>query len=312
VVEDLVMVRVVGETMKGLGWFLVAALLLLALGCSSSPAPTVSASSGPAVDQPPASKTTAVPQPDVFVAMGPIVVEQQLDVTALRDGVVTELTVDVDSPVKKGQLLARLDDRQLLAEREAGEHKLRSIDADVKNWESEVKMRQVDLQRSEELLKAGIDTQQQVDHDRYNVEATQHEVDRERENLLNARSNLHALDLELETTHIVAPFGGVVARRYIRQGQRVSSGDKLFWVTAVEPLQVRFTLPEQYSRALKLGDELALTSAASQSETASARVIHVSPVVDPASGTVEVIAVLAKPSGFRPGMTASIRVSGKP
>jgi len=84
--------------MKGLGCFLVAALLLLIPGCSSAPAPTVSASSRPAVDQPPAPKAAAASQPDVFVAMGPIVVEQQLDVTALRDGVMSELTMDVDSP----------------------------------------------------------------------------------------------------------------------------------------------------------------------------------------------------------------------
>jgi RND family efflux transporter MFP subunit len=133
-------------------------------------------------------------------------------------------------------------------------------------------------------------------------------VDRERENLLNARSNLQSIQLELEKARITAPFNGVVARRYVRQGQRVSSGEKLFWVTAVEPLQVRFTLPEQYSRGMKLGDQLALTPAAAPGESASARVIHISPVVDPASGTVEVIAVLGKQSSFRPGMTASIRV----
>jgi membrane fusion protein, multidrug efflux system len=297
--------------MKGFGSVLVVIFVLLMLGCSSSPSRTVTASSGPVVDQPPPSKAGANAQPDVFVAMGPIVVEQQLDVTALRDGVVAEISVDVDSPVKKGQLLALLDDRQLVAERDAAEHKSRSIDADVKNWEAEVKMREVDLHRAEEMLKAGIVTQQQVDHDRYNVEATRHEVDRERENLLNAHANLQALELELEKTRIIAPFSGVVARRYVRQGQRVSSGEKLFWVTAVEPLQVRFTLPEQYSRSLKLGDEIALTSAF-QSGTTSAKVIHVSPVVDPASGTVEVTALLVKPSGFRPGMTASISVPKNP
>jgi membrane fusion protein (multidrug efflux system) len=294
--------------MKRLGWFLLVAVVLVMLGCSASPTPTVSAAPGPAVDQPAPSKTPSASQPDVFVAMGPIVVEQQLDVTTLRDGVVTELAVDVDSPVKKGQLLASLDDRQLTAERDAAEHKLRSIEADVKNWETEVNVREVDLRRSEEMLKAGIITQQQVDHDRYNLTATKYEVDRERENLLNARSNLQALQLELEKTRITAPFAGIVARRYVRQGQRVSSGDKLFWVTAVEPLQVRFTLPEQYSRALRLGDPLTLTPAASPGETADAKVIHVSPVVDPASGTVEVIALLGKQSTFRPGMTATVRV----
>jgi RND family efflux transporter MFP subunit len=298
--------------MKALGWFVVAAMVLITLGCSTSPMPTVSAAPSPVVDQPPPSKMPTTSRPDVFVAMGPIVVEQQLDVAALRDGVVTELAVDVDSSAKKGQLLARLDDRQLTAERDAAEHKLRSIEADVKNWESEVKVREVDLHRSEEMFRAGVNTQQQVDHDRYNLTATSYELDRERENLLNARSNLQSLQLELEKTRITAPFAGIVARRYVRQGQRVSSGDKLFWVTAVEPLQVRFTLPEQYSLALKLGDLLTLTPSASQGATAEAKVIHVSPVVDPASGTVEVIAVLGKQSTFRPGMTATVRVPKAP
>src|SRR6516165_9604046 len=169
--------------MKVLVWVPIAGFALMSLGCSSPQTPVVSAAASAPVDQPPAAKPATSTLRE-FVAMGPIVVEQELDVTSLRDGVVSELLADVDSPVKKGQLLARLDDRQLLAEREAAGHKVRSIEADVKNWESEVQMRQVDLHRSEELLSAGIVTKQQLDHDRYNVEATQHEVDRESENLL--------------------------------------------------------------------------------------------------------------------------------
>jgi RND family efflux transporter MFP subunit len=294
--------------MKGLGGFFSIACLLGSLACSSSPPATPAALASAAVDPPPTGKLVAAPAQDVFVAMGPIVVEQQLDVTALRDGVVTEIDGDVDSPVRKGQLMAMLDDRQLLAERDAAEHKVRSIEADVKNWEAEVKMREVDLHRSEELFKSGIQTQQQVDHEQYNVEATRHEADRERENLLNARANLQAIELEVEKTRITAPFSGIIARRYVRQGQRVASGDKLFWVTATEPLQVRFTLPEQYGRGLKVGDQIAVAAEASTRGNAAAKIVHISPVVDPASGTVEVIAVLLNSSGFRPGLTASVRV----
>ena len=292
--------------MKVLVWVLIASCGLMSLGCSSPPTPVVSAAPSAPVDQPPAAKPATSTLE--FVAMGPIVVEQELDVTSLRDGVVSELLVDVDSPVRKGQLLARLDDRQLVAEREAAEHKVRSIQADVNNWESEVKVREVDLQRSEQMLKDGIETQQQVDHDRYNLTATRYELERERENLMNAGSNLQAIELELEQARISAPFNGVVARRYVRQGQRVAAGDKLFWVTAIEHLQVRFTVPERYSRSLKVGDQVSLTLATGQGETTSAKVIHVSPVVDPASGTVEVIALLGKQSLFRPGMTASIHL----
>ena len=297
--------------MKVLVWALIAGFGLLSLGCSSPQTPVVSAAPSAPVDQPPAAKPATSPLAE-FVAMGPIVVEQELDVTSLRDGVVSELLVDVDSPVRKGQLLARLDDRQLVAELEAAQHRVRSIQADVNNWESEVKVREVDLQRSEQMLKDGIETQQQVDHDRYNLTATRYELERERENLMNAGSSLQVIELELEQTRISAPFNGVVARRYVRQGQRVAAGDKLFWVTAVEHLQVRFTVPEQYSRSLKVGDQVSLTLATGQGETTSAKVIHVSPVVDPASGTVEVIAVLGKQSLFRPGMTASIHLPKTP
>lgn len=290
------------------GGFFVMAVLAATVGCNSSAPPHNTSATDAAVSQTPPPRKVSANNNDAFVAMGPITVEQQLDVTALREGIITALDADVDSAVRKGQVLARLDDRQLLAERDAAEHKVRSIEADVKNWESEVKVRQVDLQRSEELLKAGIVTQQQVDHDRYNMEATQHEVDRERENLLNARANLQAAELELEKTRIAAPFAGIVARRYVRLGQRVVSGDKLFWLTATEPLQVRFALPEQYGRDLKLGDPLVLSPTSAQGESGTAKIIHLSPVADPASGTIEVIASVVKPASFRPGMTASIRI----
>jgi RND family efflux transporter MFP subunit len=295
--------------MKPIASLFFAVLLMMTSACSST-APVAAAPASSAVDSPPPLAPPPTAQPAGFVAMGPIVVEQQVDLAALRDGVVTELRVDVDTPVKKGQLLARLDDRQLLAERDVANHKLRSIEADVKNWEMQLKVRQVDLERSEAMLLHGINTKQQVDHDRYNVTATEFELDRERENAQGARSGLQSIELELEKTRITAPFQGMIARRYIRQGQRVANGDKLFWVTAVEPLQVRFTLPEQYSRRLKRGDEVEVTAGSGSST--SAKVTHVSPVLDPASGTVEVIAVIQKHSSIRPGMTAAIRIPPQP
>ena len=41
------------------------------------------------------------------------------------------------------------------------------------------------------------------------------------------------------------PFNGVVSQRYVRLGQYVNIGDKLFQVTGTSPMEVRFTLPER-------------------------------------------------------------------
>ena len=70
--------------MKILRWVLIAGFGLMLLGCSSPQTPVVSAATSAPVDRPPAAKPAPSPLAE-FVAMGPIVVEQELDVTSLRD-----------------------------------------------------------------------------------------------------------------------------------------------------------------------------------------------------------------------------------
>ena len=130
-----------------------------------------------------------------------------------------------------------------------------------------------------------------------------------RELLNTSRQEERSLELELEKASITAPFDGLVARRYVRVGQSVSKGDRLFWVTAEAPLRMRFTLPEKFIGHLKKGEELPLTSPDAPQEKHTAKVIEVSPVVDPSSGTIEILAELVGARGeLRPGMTANVRL----
>ena len=93
---------------------------------------------------PPVARITVATQPapedGMFVASGPIVVENQVDVAALREGVIDAILAEPNTHVRKGQLLARLDDRQISADLDAASAKTRSIKADLKNWEAETKV----------------------------------------------------------------------------------------------------------------------------------------------------------------------------
>jgi membrane fusion protein (multidrug efflux system) len=210
--------------------------------------------------------------------------------------------------VRKGALLAQLDDRQILADRDAAQAKVKSLEADVQGWVYETKVLQSDLDRAEAMSKAQLITPQELDHARYKVQADKYETERSRQNLINAQDSLRSLNLELEKTRIVAPFDGVVARRYVRVGQKIATGDRLFWITATAPLRLHFTLPERFAGHVNVGEQLAITLADTNQKSVS-RVISVSPVVDPASGTIEVVSELVKPpSEARPGMTASIHL----
>jgi len=246
------------------------------------------------------------------VASGPLIVEHQVDVAALREGVVATILAEPGTQVKQGQLLATFDDRQLSADLEAARAKTHSFEADLKNWQAETKVLESDYERAKKLWDAQIIAKEQLDHARYKFESDQWDVQRAEHLLVNARQTEKSLELELEKTRITVPFDGVVARRYIREGQNVMKGDRLFWVTAEAPLRVRFTLPERFVGHVKRGTQLTLTTPELSEEKRTVRIIEVSPVVDPSSATIEVMAELVGNSGqLRPGMSANILVTNQ-
>jgi len=292
---------------------LLLSLALALIGCGEPKPLTVNASS-PQAGIPAAPATApqpAAPADESYIASGPVVVENQVDVQAQREGIVSQVFGDTGTTVRKGQLLALLDNRQLGAEKEAARARMRSSQADEKNWEAESKVAEVDLERAEEMWKSQLITKQALDHARYKVVSGKYEAEREHESARNAEAMLQSLELEIEKTRIVAPFEGVVGRRYVRAGQKVAVGDRLFWVTATAPLRVKFTLPERFLGRIKNGQQVEVSAAIAENQKHMARVIQVSPVVDAASGTIEVLAELIGPAGnWRPGMAANIQIDG--
>lgn len=293
---------------SGLALLAMFGVIVLLPGCSSNLTPADAATTLAAR---PAAETTRPPQlaPADYIASGPIVVENQVELAAQRDGVVAEVFVETGAPVKKGQLLARFDDRQLTADRDAAAAKARSTEADLKNWEATLKVAQTERDRSEQLWKANIIAKNQEEKAKFQYEATEFEVQRQREDVKNAQETLRSLEFELEKTRIAAPFDGVVARRYLHAGQDVAKNDRLFWISAVAPLRVKFSLPEAYLGQVRKGTELIVVTSAAPGEVHQARVVLVSPVVDPSSDTIDVTAELQGTSPtLRPGMTANIRL----
>lgn len=311
------MVAMAGEVHVRKHWLavsLIAALVISATSCGRNNPETVSAGSSsptPASIATPAEASAVKAAP--LVVSGPLIVEHQVDVDAQRDGIVTRILAEPGQRVRTGDLLAQLDDQQLSADLEAARAKTRSVEADLKNWEAEAKVMQSDYERAKKMWDAEIITKEQLEHAQFKAESEQWDIQRVRELLTNSRQAERSLELELDKTRIRAPFAGLVARRYVRAGQQVAKNDRLFWVTAEAPLLLRFTLPERFLGHIHRGQQLSLTSPDLPDEKHMAQVTAVSPVVDPASGTVEVVVELMGNSGqLRPGMTASVRLDALP
>lgn len=281
---------------------------LILAGCSAGE-PTSASAAPPPEKASTVSAPTSTARPDEYQVSGPLVVEHQVDVETEREGIVTKISADVGTRVRKGQVLAELDNRELLANRDTAADRVRAIEADGKNWSAQLDIDKADLVRAEAMWKADLITKEQVEHARAKVVSSKFEVEREVNNAQTARDQLRAIEVELDKTRIVAPFDGVVARRYIRLGQKVAVNDRMFWVTETSPMNVRFTLPQEFVGKVKSGDPVQVFWPDDPARKYSAKITQLSPVVDPASGTIDVQARVAEPAGdLRPGMTVTVTV----
>lgn len=282
---------------------------LAAGGCGGTE-PAASAVPSATTSPAPAPKTVPPENADTsFLVSGPIIVEHQVEISAQRDGLVARVLFDAPSRVKAGTVLARMDDQQVTANLEAARAKSRSIAADLRNWQSEAEVLKADYGRQQNLWKLGLTSQEQLEHAKYKAESDQWDIQRVQETLNTAHQEERSLELELEKTRITAPFTGLIARRYVREGQAVTKGERLFWVTAEAPLLMRFTLPEKYFGRIQRQQQFDVTSPNIPGEIHAARVKQVSPVIDPSSGTFEVLVELTgEHGGLRPGMTANLKI----
>jgi membrane fusion protein, multidrug efflux system len=295
---------------------MIAAALLCA-GCDSHPA-AVDASAAPAsspapaklASEPPATSTTEMPASSAFTTTGPLVAEEQADIAAERNGRIVSINARIGDRVKKGQLLAQLDDRLLKSARDSQKARMGSAQAQFREWQAEQLTAEADLRRADAMRDAKIISVENWEHAKYRVDETIAEVSRFREEAAAAESDLTAANVQLEQSRIVAPFAGVVGRSTVRPSQEVKPGDVLFWITGEAPLQVLFTVPETAMGAFAPGKVLDLTTADYPELHQQGRIARVSPVVDPASGSIQVIGAVVHPSRLlKPGMTMQVRLA---
>ncbi|MFQ5694630.1 MAG: efflux RND transporter periplasmic adaptor subunit [Terriglobia bacterium] len=303
--------------------WLVAGMLAVALagaGCGGQSEAeadkTTTASQAAAPAQPSGESAPATPEESgqTLEILSVLSVEQEVDLLARRDGIVVEIARDQGSRVQKGMVLARLDDQDLLAQLNRARADLHVARSNVKYNEAEVRARQAAYRRAQEMHELGLNSDADLEEAEFKAKGAEYDLESWRAVVDRTQAEIHLLELELEKTRIHAPFSGVVARRYIRFGQNVLKDQKCFRLTQLAPLQVRFLVPEAAARRPRVGDWLEVVALGNSQRVYRARIRKVSPVVDPASGGIEVMAELthADLEVLRPGMGVHVLWSLSP
>lgn len=276
---------------------------------SADPAAPVAAATEPAVPPQPAASGSVSGGATRFVTSGPLVAENQADLSFDRDGLVVEINARVGDRVRKGQVLARLDDRAAQAECKARAARVASLKDQVREWQAEELADRADLQRATVMLQDHIRSREDWEHTKYKLDEVIQEVARYQQDSLAAEADLQSAQVALDQTRLVAPFDGVIGRSSIRLAQEVKKGDVLFWITAEAPLEVLFTIPESLMSSFQRGSPLLLTTSDYPHLRQRARILRVSPVVDPASGSIQVVGIVEDRSPLlKPGMTMQVQL----
>jgi len=293
---------------------IAAAVVFFAVaGCGDSPAPSTSSAASP---PPPAPANSAPATPDSFAPrpadaagiLSVLSVEHQVDVGTQMDGVVVSIDKDEGSPVQFGDVLGRLDDRDLQMELVKANDDLKVSQNNVLYKEAELKAKSAALKRQQLLRDSGLSSQADLEEAEFEAKAADYDLKGWRAEVESSEAHIRQLELQIDETQLRAPFSGVVVRRYIRVGQVLAKNDKCFRVSQLAPLLVQFQVPESSGQKPAEGAPLQLRLADNPARTMAARVTKVSPTVDPASDSYDVTAQLTGQdlASLRPGMAVRV------
>jgi membrane fusion protein, multidrug efflux system len=262
--------------------------------------------SNPATANPPASASPERTKAGDILSV--LTVEHQVDIAAQRDGVVTAISKDEGSAVKTGEILAQLDDRSLQMELIKANDDLQVEDNNRKYKEAELKAKSAAYHRQQQLRALGLSSDADLEAAEFQEKAAEYDLHGYEALVESGHAEINRLQLEADQTRIHAPFSGVVVRRYVREGQAISKGDKCFRVSQLAPLQVQFQIPESSGRRPAVGAPVELSLVEDSARRLNAHVVKVSPTIDAASDSYDVLAQLAGPtiSDLRPGMAVKV------
>jgi membrane fusion protein (multidrug efflux system) len=254
----------------------VAIMTIVSYGCSGRQATNSHFSMPPTPVE--TAKATTQTVIDKFDAVGTIEADDAISIVSEIDAAVVSLPFDEGSAVKRGQLIAQLDDSQLAAE--------------VARTDALRAQNQATFDRVKSIVEQGAGTPQDLDNAAADLKV--------------AEANLALAQARLAKTLIVAPFSGIVGVRHVSVGSFVRMGQEITELANIDNLRVSFSAPESYMPQLNRGADVAICTNADSSQV-TGKIIAIEPMIDPDTRNAKVVArVPNHDRKLRPGMSASI------
>ena len=239
-------------------------------------------------DQLPRVRVAAVKRKDISVpifATGTIFPQHESKIGPKISGTLEAVYVDEGDEVTKGQILAKLDQENILIGKRQCEASVRVAQAQLK----EAQLQEANL-RKEKARLANLHEKRAISQQRYDDIVTAHSMAVTRLEILAAqivssKENLAMAEQKLKDSVIVAPFSGTIVKRLVNRGEYVTTMPPtvLFIIVNIDKVETEVALPEVQLARVARGNRAEITADVYPGVQFEGEISTVNPLVDPVS-----------------------------
>ncbi|MBU1053745.1 MAG: efflux RND transporter periplasmic adaptor subunit [Proteobacteria bacterium] len=223
-------------------------------------------------------------------------------------GRVEKLFVNLSDTVKRGQLIAELDNDEYVQTVAQAKADLLVAKANLARAKSNLDISNREFARTESLLERGIASGSEFDSARADQMSKQAELEVAEAQVIKANSSLKTANIRLGYTKVTAGWTGgneyrIVAERYLDEGQTVAANAQLLLIVELDPIiGVVFVSEKDYAR-LKPGQIISLTTDAYPGEEFLGKIDRIAPVFKKSTRQARVEMIIENPRHrLKPGM----------
>jgi membrane fusion protein (multidrug efflux system) len=209
---------------------------------------------------------------------GTVRANEEVEIVSEISGKISAIHFEEGSRVNKGRLLLKIDDSELLADRQRALYR--------------VELAERAEARQKQLLEDGV-----ISSESYDVALGELNV---------LRAELQLIEAQLIKTEIRAPFSGVIGLRWVSPGSYLSSQTRIASLNDLDPVKLDFTVPERYSARMRVGDEISF-AVEGFNRSFPGTIYAIEPSIDATTRSLRVRARCPNPDGaLVPGAFANV------
>jgi RND family efflux transporter MFP subunit len=263
------------------------------------------------------------PRPPLTVELAPVTRREMIDTVGVVGNLIGAATVDavprgqgrldavyvkLGDPVRHGQAIAKLEDREIVEQINQAEATYNVSQATIRQREADLKLAKNNLERSRSLFERDLLPRQTFDDTDARYQAAVAQLELSQAQMAQSKARLDELKINLSNTVITSPVDGFIGKRTLDPGASVGVNTSFISVVDIRTVRLVINVIEKDLRRIVQGTAGEVEVDAYPGEKFTGRVARLAPILDPATRTAQVEIEIPNP-GFRlkPGMYARVR-----